>query len=443
MFSSAPGLPLPHDFLFGASSSAHATEGGNTNSDWWHREHHAATTGAGPAEPSGDAADSYHRWRVDIGLLADLGFTDYRFGVEWARIEPAPGHFSRAALDHYRRMVDGANEEGVRPMVVLNHLTVPRWFAERGGWTAPDAADRFARYAGAAACVVRSDVRHVCTISEPNVTAVLGTLARPGPGLAYGGGLPLPDPRVTDTLVQAHRRATQAIKYVAPHVQIGWSVANQVCQAAPGAEGVADAYRRAREDVFLEAARGDDWTGVQAHTRAQIGPHGPLPLPVSAERTLTGWEFYPQALGEALRHTAQVVGDVPLIVTEHGIATDDDSRRTAYTAAGLDDLARALADGLDVRGYLHRSALDGYEWGSYRPTFGLIAVDRATHLRVPKPSAHWLGRIAGSRTLPYAPPRHRDRPGPSTTVVISPRADSSRPHREPAAPGCSPTPPVG
>lgn len=123
-------------------------------------------------------------------------------------------------------------------------------------------------------------------------------------------------------------------------------------------------------------------------------------MPEDAERTLTGWEYYPQAVGHALRHTAEIVGAVPLIVTENGIATDDDSRRIDYTTGALMEVAAALEDGVDVRGYLHWSALDNYEWGSYKPTFGLIAVDPHTFERTPKPSAAWLGGLGRSRMLP-------------------------------------------
>lgn len=408
MFACGSGLPLPSDFLFGASTSAHPTEGGNTASDWWHLEHGDA---APVPEPSGDAADSYHRWPADLDLLAELGFTDYRFGIEWARIEPAPGHISRAAVAHYRRIVDGALDRGLRPMVTLHHFTLPRWFADRGGWRAPDAVDRFARYAAATAPIIGDDVRHICTLSEPNLVAALPTAAAvPSPGTPLPDPAPadqaladpaMTDPALTEVLVRAHAAATAAVKEASPAVRTGWSVASRACQAAPGAEEAMAAYRHAREDVFLEAARGDDWIGVQASTRTRIGRQGPLPAPEGAEVTLGGSEYDPAALGEALRHTASVVGDVPIIVTGNGIATNDDGRRITYTRRALEDLALALSDGLDIRGYLHGSALDGYEWGSYRPTSGLIAVDPHTFLRVPKPSARWLGRIARTGILPW------------------------------------------
>ncbi|WP_405913553.1 family 1 glycosylhydrolase [Streptomyces sp. NBC_00963] len=390
---------LPGSFLWGASTSAHQTEGGNTNSDWWAFEHSSIDV---IKEPSGDACDSYHRWPEDMDLLAELGFTDYRFSIEWSRIEPAPGEFSRATVAHYRRMVEGALDRGLRPMVTLHHFTTPRWFMERGGWAAAGSDELFARYVAAASLVFASGVDHVCTINEPNMVAVMAAIQR---ALTTDGsqspvGLPLPDEATTEALIRAHACAVETVKSRAPHVRTGWSVANQVYQALPGAEDVATAFRYPREDVFLEAARGDDWLGVQSYTRGLIGPDGPLPVPDDAERTLTGWEYYPQALGEAVRHCAALAPGTPLIVTENGIATADDARRVHYTAGALDSLTRAMHDGIDVRGYFHWSALDNYEWGRYEPTFGLIAVDRETFARTPKPSAGWLGAVGRSRILP-------------------------------------------
>jgi beta-glucosidase len=110
--------------------------------------------------------------------------------------------------------------------------------------------------------------------------------------------------------------------------------------------------------------------------------------------TLMGWAYRPDALGIAVRHTHDVVGDVPIVVTENGIAIGDDERRIAYTGEALGHLADAIDDGVDVRGYLHWSLLDNFEWGRWEPTFGLVAVDRETFERRPKPSLAWLGAIA-------------------------------------------------
>ncbi|WP_374118542.1 glycoside hydrolase family 1 protein [Streptomyces sp. 8L] len=405
------GFALPDGFLMGASTSAHQTEGGNTASDWWAFEQ---LPGGPVAEPSGDAADSYHRWREDMDLLAGLGFNAYRFSIEWARIEPVRGQVSRAALAHYRRMVEGARERGLEPVVTLHHFTSPRWFHESGGWTGPEAVDLFAAYVRTVAPVLDGQVRYAATLNEPNMLALAHTALRQGAGFADFRTLE-PADYISEALITAHRTARETLHGLLPGVRVGWTVANQVYQPEPGAEDVCRAFAWPREDRFLEAARDDDWVGVQSYTRTRIGSGGPLPVPEDAERTLTGWEFYPAALGEAVRHTADVVGPgVPVLVTENGIATRDDARRIDYTAAALAGLADAMrpggsdgeagentagSGGVDVRGYLHWSALDTYEWGSYGPTFGLVAVDRETFVRTPRPSGRWLGEQARAGRL--------------------------------------------
>ena len=106
---------FPEGFLWGAATAAHQVEGNNINNDSWMLEHMPGTIFA---VPSGDACDHYHRYRQDIATLADLGFNTYRFSIEWARIEPEEGHFSRAILDHYRRMLVACRERGLNPVDV-------------------------------------------------------------------------------------------------------------------------------------------------------------------------------------------------------------------------------------------------------------------------------------------------------------------------------------
>jgi beta-glucosidase len=380
-------------FLWGASTAAYQTEGGNTNSDWWQLERSGF---AMVTEPSGDACDSYHRWAEDMDLLAGAGFTDYRFSVEWARIEPTPGVVSRAQLDHYRRMVDGALARGLRPMLTLHHFTNPRWFAEAGGWSAPDAGDVFTRYVDALEPLLDHGVEHVCTINEPNIVAVLGTLLRESADAPSVRGV-APDADTTAGLLAAHAKAVALLREKHPSVKCGWSVAVGPVHPVPGAEAAAAKYLRDRQDVFIEASASDDWIGVQTYSRTRVGSQdGRVTVvdpPDDVERTLTGWEYYPQALGEAVHYVAALVPKVPIIVTENGIATSDDARRIDYTKTALASLREAIDDGIDVRGYYHWSLLDNYEWGSYTPTFGLVAVDRTTFRRTPKPSLNWLGAI--------------------------------------------------
>ncbi|MEV8308250.1 family 1 glycosylhydrolase [Streptomyces flavidovirens] len=383
---------FPNGFLWGAATSSHQVEGGNVNNDFWEMEHRPDTFFS---EPSSDACDSWHRWEEDLDIVAGLGLNTYRFSLEWSRIEPEPGEVSRVALDHYRRMVAGCRERGLNPVVTLQHFTVPRWMTAAGGWAAPGSADRFARYCETVLPILAEGVSYVCTINEPNLaamTAQLHMLSAEQP--AFTGVMPAPHRPTADALVAAHARAVD-ILHGRSGIAVGWTIASQVVQAAPGGDEAAAAWSREREDFFLEAAKGDDFIGVQAYTRTVIGPDGPLPVPETAEQTLTDWECYPQALEQAVRHTWQITSGVPILVTENGIATADDTRRIDYTRTALHGLRAAMDDGIDVRGYIHWSLLDNFEWvAGYKPTFGLVAVDRHHFTRTPKPSAHWLGTIA-------------------------------------------------
>ncbi|MDR1512495.1 MAG: family 1 glycosylhydrolase [Propionibacteriaceae bacterium] len=392
-----PGDCFAETFLWGASTSAHQIEGNNTNSDWWRLEHQADSF---TAEPSGDACDSYHRWREDLELARAAGLTAYRFSVEWARVEPAPEAFSQAELAHYARVIDTAIEAGLEPMVTLHHFTNPAWMAAMGGWANPKAPDLFARYCARVAPIL-ARVNHVCLINEPNMVTLFPTIAAAG-GTAALVNLPVPDPDHARGIIDSHHAARETLRPLLPDARLGWSVASQTYHPEPGAEALAAEYQRISEDVFYDAAADDDWLGVQAYTcrrvKAEAGQLKAAPKPGS-ERTMTGWEYYPAALEECVRRVAALTG-LPILVTENGIATDDDARRIAYTTSALRGLAAAIGDGADVRGYYHWSLLDNYEWGSFRPTFGLVAVDRTTFARTPKPSLAHLGAIARSGRLP-------------------------------------------
>lgn len=385
-------LPFPEGFLWGAATAAHQIEGGNVSSDWWRREH---ATDTSIVEPSGDACDSYHRYREDMQLLVDAGLDTYRFSIEWARIEPERGEFSQAEIDHYRRMIETAHELGLTPMVTLMHFTVPYWFADAGMWRAEDALELFSRYIERVKPILH-DVPWICTINEPNIAAMIAGGEDPANLVAYG--LPDPDLQVADTLLACHKRAREILADL--DARTGWTVATQAFQPEPGSEQVAHDYGYQRDDWYLEAARGDDWVGVQAYTRTIIGPDGPRQVPEDIETTLTGWEYYPAALEQGVRSAWEKTGGVPVFVTENGMATSDDTRRIDYTRGALQGLHAAISDGIRVEGYLHWSLLDNFEWASgYRPTFGLIAVDRQTFVRTPKPSLGWLGEVAQRNAL--------------------------------------------
>ncbi|MGH2346951.1 MAG: glycoside hydrolase family 1 protein [Chloroflexota bacterium] len=406
-------VTFPEAFLWGTATAAHQVEGGNVHNDNWVLEHAA---GSPYEESSGDACDHYHRYRDDIALLADLGFTLYRFSLEWSRIEPEEGEFSIAQLDHYRRMLATCHEHGITPMVTFHHFTSPRWFAAAGGWEAADAPEKFARFCERATAHLGDLIPLACTLNEVNIGPLLSALGVPGMDsfrqaawFAAAARAVGSDParftpflyaiseRGRATILAAHRRAVEAIKAGPGNAALGLSLAMQDIQAAPGGEETAARLRRELLDYYLDGTRGDDFIGVQTYSRIRCGPEGPLGPAEGVEVTQMHYEFWPEALEATIRY-ASAATDLPVIVTENGIGTDDDTRRIVYVERALRGVAACLRDGLDVRGYTYWSALDNFEWAiGYRPTFGLIAVDRQTQERTVKPSARRLGEIIRAR----------------------------------------------
>ena len=403
--------PFPSDFLWGAATAGHQVEGGNVNADLWPMEWAPNSTFN---EPSGDACDHYHRYPEDIATLAELGLNAYRFSLKWSRIEPEPGFYSCAALDHYGRMIESCLNQGVTPVVTYNHFTVPRWMAGRGGWSAEDAPRRFADYASRVTQHFGDLLAWVCTLNEPNLMAMMrstgvlamGTGDRPPakePVEERKGGVGGYDPARyrmgivaadVEQMARAHRLAVQAIKATTGTIRVGWTLALVDLQPAEGGEERWLEARRLGQTDWLSVSADDDFVGVQTYSRVRIGPDGQLPVPEEVATMQTGWEVYPEALGHTVRLAAEHAG-VPVLVTENGMATDDDAARLAYTSAALEGLAQCIEDGVDVRGYIHWTLLDNFEWNAgYSKTFGLVAVDRETFARSVKPSARWLGRVA-------------------------------------------------
>ncbi len=406
------GFAFPKGFLWGAATSAHQVEGNNVNSESWVLEH---LPGTAYAEPSGDACDHYHRYPEDIALLARLGFNAYRFSIEWARIEPEEGEFSLAELDHYRRMLATCRGHGITPVVTFHHFTSPRWLMRRGGWLDEKTPERFARYCARAVEHLGDLIGAACTFNEPNIAAILSTILplqlreQPWWGAAAQAFGVAPDrlglfqfvdrPEARDVIFAAHRLAFDALREGPGKFPVGMTVALIDIQAGEGGEGRAAELRRKLGECYLERLRGDDFVGVQTYARMVVGPEGVVPPGEDAEKNQMGDEFYPEALGGTIRLAAAAAGS-PVMVTENGLPSEDDTRRLEYFRRALGSVMECLESGIDVRGYFCWSAFDNYEWVSgYRPKYGIIAVDRKTQARTPKPSAYWLGAVARENLL--------------------------------------------
>jgi beta-glucosidase len=403
-------ITFPSTFLWGTATAAHQVEGGNIYNDNWVMEH---VPGSPYVESSGDACDHYHRYPEDIALLAELGFTLYRFSLEWWRIEPEEGEFSLAELDHYRRMLATCHEHGITPMVTFHHFTSPRWLAASGGWEAAETPEKFARFCERSMAHLGDLLPLACTLNEVNIGPLIGNMMGAAMDTArteawfelaahavgsdasrFTPFLYANPQRGRATILAAHRRAVDAIKAGPGSCAVGLTLAMQDIQAGPGGEEMAAGLRHDLLDVYLQGTQGDDFIGVQTYSRQRFGPSGPLGPEEGVELTQMDYEFWPEALEATIRYASKATG-LPVIVTENGIATDDDTRRIAYIERALRGVAASMRDGIDVRGYTYWSALDNFEWSlGYRPTFGLIAVDHQTQKRTVKPSARWLGQVA-------------------------------------------------
>ncbi|HEV2361260.1 MAG TPA: family 1 glycosylhydrolase [Acidimicrobiales bacterium] len=394
--SSKETAVFPDNFTWGTATAAHQIEGGNWNNDWWRWEH---APGTPCKEPSGDACDSFHLYEEDAELVLTLGFDNYRFSVEWSRIEPERDEFSQAALDHYKRVCEALRERGITPVVTFHHFTTPRWMADAGGWESAEIAERFGKFCGVVARELDGLMGRACTINEPNIVSTCGYLLGVFPP---GRSNDVEARRVVNgNMVKAHRTAVAAIREGAPGVPVGLTLSMSDYQAVEGAFERMQRVRRRMEDEFLEGTEGDDFIGVQTYSRTRIGPTGMLGPEDGVPVLPMGYEYWPQGLEATLRRAWSVTrGKIPLLVTENGIGTDDDSQRIRFVHAALQGVLRALADGIDVRGYTYWSLLDNFEWAfGYQHHFGLTSVDLRTFARTPKPSAHWLGRIAQGNAL--------------------------------------------
>ena len=409
----SPNARVPKDFLWGTATAGHQIEGGNVNSDFWLAENVKPTLFR---EPSGDACDSYNRFAEDIALAAHLGFNCHRFGIEWSRIEPEPGMISHASLDHYKRVLDECHRHGLAPMVTLSHWSVPRWFAARGGFEQADSPQIFARFAETAARHLGDGMAYATTFNEANIQRVLSLLfpnhvavrraadamlaacARASGSDRFANVLFGEIDKIEPNMVKAHHLASAALKAGPGSYPIGVTISMQEIEGV-GAGNKAAQVAAQLYGPWLETAKSADFVGVQTYTRIRVGADGPLPLPADAVKTDAGYEFRPEALEATIRYAIAVTGK-PVIVTENGMATTDDTRRVAFIDQALAGVARCRADGLDVRGYVHWSLLDNFEWTSgYSQQFGLVAVDRTTFKRTVKPSAVYLGRRARANRL--------------------------------------------
>ena len=403
---------FPKGFLWGTSSAAHQVEGDNRNNDWWQWEQTPGHIANG--DKSGIANDNYHRYRQDIALLREMNQNAHRFSIEWSRIEPSEGVFDSEQIRHYRDVLGELREQSITPIVTLHHFSSPLWFVRKGGWNSRDADRAFIPFVNRVADELGDLIDVWCTINEPGIYTVQGWISGEFPP-GHHGDL-LAQYRVTSNMHRAHELAYAAIKRRWPDSLVGLShhkflflpatTHRRDRMAAGAAQLVMDQWPVGPGRLRLIVEATSDYIGI-AHYWAQLcafdasRPRDQFIRrfnPPGGEPTEMGWVSNPtwmrQVLGELKRYGK------PVIVTENGISTSDDSVRVRYLTDVLSNVHLAIEDGVDVRGYFHWTNTDNFEWArGYTQHFGLIAVDRKTLERTMRPSGRLYARIAAANGL--------------------------------------------
>lgn len=395
-------MTFPKNFLIGATTAAHQVEGNNVHSDSWVQEQMKHSSNL---EPSLDAVDHYNRYEEDIRLLAEAGLNTYRFSIEWARIEPEEGVFDEAEIEHYRDVIRCCKAHGVLPVICLHHFSSPKWVIPKGGWEAESIIEDFKRYCVYVIECLGSELEYVCTINEANMRFQFALVAakymkamqsqqnaaaKAGAGLQIGVNMEaiLARKKAADEetaavfglksaadfhpfqsictpegdliVFRAHAAARDAIKALYPNLKVGITLSLHDIQAVEGGEAAAERRWADEFTHYLPYIQNDDFVGVQNYTRELMNADGPLPAPLGADLTDMGHEFYPEGLAHVIRKVAQdYKGDI--IVTEHGIATEDDTQRVEFIRRAMQGIEKCITEGIPVKGYLHWTLMDNYE----------------------------------------------------------------------------------
>ena len=425
-------LHFPEGFLWGTASSSHQCEGGNINNQWyrWEQQGHILT-----GEASGIADNWWENAERDFDLAEQMENNALRLSLEWSRIEPAEGRWDSAALDRYRQMLTNLRRRHLKPVVTLHHFTEPLWFADRGGFADEANVRFFVRYATHAVQTLKDLCDFWVTINEPNAYATQGYVIGSFPPGERGIIRAF---QVLRNLVQAHVQSFYAIRRLQPEGQIGYCLHYRLFDAANRLSPL-DSSAAALQDTFFnwavlqasetgkfpfplnmllapvvraEAAR--DYHGVNYYTREMVRFDPTLPAELFGRRFVRPGaicndpgldnnfgEIYPKGIYRILRMVyRRTRGNKPLYITENGFSDAADTRRPRAILEHLAMVHRAISEGIPVRGYLHWSLVDNFEWNDgWGVRFGLIEVDPQTQRRIPRPSASMYGEICRANAI--------------------------------------------
>jgi beta-glucosidase len=416
-------LRFPKGFLWGCATAAHQVEGNNTKNNWWQWEQEGGHIKGG--DVSGLACDHYNRFDSDFALAQELGHNAHRLSIEWSRIEPEEGRWDMKEVDHYRQVMESLHRHGLTPMVTLHHFTNPVWFERLGGWTSPRSVELIARFSGFIAKELGDLVPFWFTINEPMII-VISYLFGDGPSGQSDWNTAM---TVSRHLLQAHGSMYRAVKEATSHNPRVGPVHNMpyIEPYDPSSEDDRNAAALAdllMNEYFLAgintgtvgppAGQGEeapglkdswDFIGINYYSRHRMAHDRPLDPaglpPPDAELTLMGYEVYPEGFYRQLMRLKQY--GPPVYVTENGISTKDDTQRCRHLLRHLMEVHRALKEGTDIRGYLHWTFVDNFEWlEGYQQWFGMVAMEPGTLKRRPRPSAYLFRDIARGNAVSAA-----------------------------------------
>lgn len=385
-------LDFPKDFLWGAATSAHQVEGGNDKNDWWAWEKKVQPVD----KQSGQAVEEYQRYEEDFDLAKNLGHNTHRLSVEWSRIEPEEGKFNQTEIDHYKKVLKALKDRQMTVMLTLWHFTIPLWLSNKGGWENGKSVDCFNRFVQTVVPEFKDYVDFWIVLNEPNVYE----------GLAYWQGKWPPQKRslwsfvkVTKNLASAYKKSYAIIHRLVPTAKVG--IANHVFSFSPEVyHSLVDNLSVWFYDILvnhsfylLTGIARHDFLGVNYYIHQRLGKRKrglmvELLDPTFAMEDVSdlGWEIYPEGIFKVLSDLSCY--NKPLYITENGIASTNDDRRTRFFINYLKEVYHAVAAKIDVRGYIYWSLIDNFEWAEgFSPRFGLIEVDYATQKRTVRTSA--------------------------------------------------------
>jgi len=380
-------------FFFGASLSAHQSEGNNIHSDWWKFEQTVLNK---QGISSGKASNHWELFEEDFQIASELGHNSHRFSIEWAKIEPHEGQINYNALSHYKRVFSTLSKYKLTPFITLFHFTLPQWFADKGGFANKNNIKHFINFCKFIGTAFRDEMKYIITMNEPNVYAYYSFLTAKWPPQQKSF---LKYRQVLINLVQAHQDAYKALKEINSDFSIGIASNNQVFRQDRDNNvfdwALAKSLRYEWNLWFLDRIqKQSDFIGLNYYfyrsVRADmnlIDTFGQISYPTSRKTDLN-WEVYPKGLYVTINELKNRYKS-PIIITENGVADKNDKLREDTIKESLYWIFKAKEEGANVFGYLHWSLTDNFEWDSgFAPRFGLISVDYENNfLRTIRPSA--------------------------------------------------------